>query len=149
MRYKDTGELHMDFHGATNTTINYVMDNYGIEALNEIFKSTAQHVYKQIHEKLKKGDSSELIDFWQHYYTREDGEFSIIQHKSGNIELTVTQCPAIKHLEKLGIKRTENACLQTTLLNKYLCEGTDYEFSCSKTGNASCQQRFTKKGTQI
>jgi len=39
MRYQETGGLHLDFHGATNTTIDYVVDEYGVEALpnNRVF----------------------------------------------------------------------------------------------------------------
>ena len=41
MRYQDTGEVHKDFHLATNTTIHYILKTYGMETLREVFKNTA------------------------------------------------------------------------------------------------------------
>jgi len=62
MRYKSTGELHLDFHGATNTTINYIVDNFGETALTEIFNRVGKDVYKSIHQGLMNNDPSELIE---------------------------------------------------------------------------------------
>ena len=36
LRYKDQGNVHMDFHGATNTTIDFIIKKYGIETMNDI-----------------------------------------------------------------------------------------------------------------
>ena len=38
LRYRDKGNVHMDFHGATNTTINFIIEKYGIETMNDILK---------------------------------------------------------------------------------------------------------------
>ena len=55
LRYRSTGEVHKDFHGLTCATMHYLIDNYGEEALAEVLTSTAQKVYKTIHEGLKQG----------------------------------------------------------------------------------------------
>ena len=62
LRYQENNELHLDFHGTTNTTLNYIADHYGVEALKEILRKTGRDVYKSIHEKLMKGDASELLE---------------------------------------------------------------------------------------
>ena len=46
MRYKDTGNVHLDFHGAVNTTVNYIVKKFGIEALHETFFRTGRDVLR-------------------------------------------------------------------------------------------------------
>ena len=48
LRYNDAGNVHMDFHGATNTTIEFIINKYGIETMNDIFKKVGNDVYKNI-----------------------------------------------------------------------------------------------------
>ena len=38
LRYNEDGNVHLDFHGAVNTTIEFIVKRYGIEALHEIFR---------------------------------------------------------------------------------------------------------------
>ena len=59
LRYHDEGNVHMDFHGATNTTIEFIIKNYGIDVMNDIFSKVGKDVYKDIHNNIKNGDSSE------------------------------------------------------------------------------------------
>ena len=44
MRYRETGELHKDFHGALNTTVDYVVGKYGRDALREILEAARQRL---------------------------------------------------------------------------------------------------------
>lgn len=48
MRYQETGGRHLNCHGATNTTVDYVADKYGVEALREIFFKIGRDVYNDI-----------------------------------------------------------------------------------------------------
>ena len=38
LRYNDKGNVHMDFHGATNTTIEFIIKKYGVNIMNDILK---------------------------------------------------------------------------------------------------------------
>ena len=50
LRYQEDNELHLDFHGTTNTTLNYIAENYGVENLKAILRKTGHDVYKSIRE---------------------------------------------------------------------------------------------------
>jgi hypothetical protein len=143
MRYKDTGNLHMDFHGAVNTTINYIVKNFGVDAIRKIFFSTGHDVYKSIRERLAKGDTSELIEHWNYYITRENGKFRIVSNKD-NVILYVDECPAVKHVKKLGLEVSPYFCEQTDYVNKGICDGTDFEIATVKTGECSCMQTLRR-----
>jgi hypothetical protein len=50
MRYQETGGLHLNCHGATNNTIDYVADKYRVKARREIFFKAGRDVYNDILE---------------------------------------------------------------------------------------------------
>ena len=58
LRYNDQGNVHMDFHGATNTTIDFIIKKYGIETMNDIFKKVGNDVYANIKEHINAGNKT-------------------------------------------------------------------------------------------
>ncbi len=144
LRYKSEGEVHKDFHGLTCATLHYLLDNYGMESVQEILKKTAQDVYRSIHEKLKNGDTSELVEYWEYYLGRENGEFQIESLING-IKLTVKNCPALRHLVKLEQEPDHILCDATGIFNEALAEATPFAVEMKSTGTFSCEQMFYKK----
>ena len=71
MRYRETGNVHKDFHLSMNTSIKYVLRNYGMETLRELFRRTAQLVYREIYADLRGGNFSSLLEHWRYFYDRE------------------------------------------------------------------------------
>ncbi|RKX98636.1 MAG: hypothetical protein DRZ90_02180 [Spirochaetes bacterium] len=130
MRYKDTGEVHMDFHLATNETIEYVLSEYGQDFLAELFRRTAQNVYRDIYNGLKNGDSQKLIEHWSYYYTREKGAF-IITEGANEVSFHVTECPAVRHLLANKIPVNREFYLQMELMNNAWSEDTPFNIETS------------------
>lgn len=143
MRYKDSGNTHLDFHGATNTTIDYIVDNYGVDALHDILFKTGHDVYKSIRENLSKGNSDELLEHWRYYFDREEGDYTIEQH-GDDVVFTVHDCPAVRHIKKLGLTLSAHFCDQTDYVNKGMCEGTPYTIDTKITGEGSCIQTLKR-----
>ena len=79
MRYFDSGEVHKDFHLATNRTIDFIMDRSDREFLSHLCRRTAQDVYRDIHTRLKNGESNALLERLSYYTAREKGKFSVEQ----------------------------------------------------------------------
>ena len=125
MRYTDTGEVHKDFHLATNATIDFVLAEYGNNFLKELFDRTAKKVYKDIYENLQKGNYTPLLEHWKYYYGREQGVFTISEG-DGGFTFHVTECPACRHLKGKNIPITENFYLQISLLNDAWSEDTPF-----------------------
>ena len=143
-RYQETNELHLDFHGTTNTTLNYVAEKYGVEALKKILRKTGRDVYKSIHEKLLKGDASELLEHINWFYFREKSKYRL-NVSENEIELEVFECPAIRHVRKLGLEPSEFACLQTSEVNAGMCEGSPWRSEVTVLGEGHCIQRFIRE----
>ena len=127
LRYQENNELHRDFHGSTNLAIHYLAENYGVEAAKAVLRKTGREVYKSIHDKLAKGARYRMAV------------------APGEVTFEMLECPAIRHLRKLGLVPDELTCLQTSEVNAGMCEGTPWESSLEIVGEGHCVQKFVRK----
>ena len=139
LRYASGGELHRDFHASILDGANYLLDNYGEEALREVLFKTGTEVYKTLHEKLVAGDPSELLAWWRYYLDREGADYTLEETDDGAV-LTVADCPALKHLEGRGVPGGKGLCGATRILNEAFCSNSPYEIILEETGDRSCRQ---------
>ena len=144
MRYKETGQVHLDFHRTTNGTIAYLREHHGEEFLEEAFRRTARDVYRAIHDDLKRGDPEQLVEHWAYYFDREGGEYRI-DRRDNDIVMTVTRCPAIAYLERQGIEIDPVFCQQTVIVNNTLAEETPFEITTQVLGGGQCVQTIRRK----
>ena len=141
LRYQEDNELHLDFHGTTNTTLNYIAQNYGVDSLKAILRKTGRDVYKSIRSKLAKGDASELIEHLNWFFYREKGKYNLTV-KDDEIIFEVLECPAHRHLKALGLEISPYSCLQTSEVNAGMCEDTPWTSSVEVLGCGHCIQKF-------
>lgn len=144
LRYQENNQLHKDFHGNTDSTIRYLAERYGEDVVKSILRKTGHDVYKSIREKLEKDDPSELIEHLVWFFKREGAEFDL-KVTENEIRFEVFECPAHKHLRKLGLKVTPMNCLQTSEVNAGICEGTPWTSSVEHIGEDHCVQIFRKE----
>ena len=147
LRYQEDNELHRDFHGSANMTFDYIADNYGVDALKEILRKTGHDVYKSIREKLAKDNPSELIEHLNWFFFREGAPYQLTV-SDGEIRFECFECPAQKHLKKLGVPISKYSCLQTSELNAGMCEGTPWESSVEHIAPGHCIQIFRRKAAK-
>lgn len=145
MRYKETGEVHLDFHGATNTTINYIVEHFGETALTEIFSRVGKNVYKTIHEGLKNNDPSELIEHLNYYLTREKADYTLVENENRFV-LLVNECPAVKHINKLGLELSPYFHRQNIDICNAMCDGTPWQCETEIIESGKYRQTF-RRGT--
>lgn len=127
----------------TCATLHYLLENYGEEALKDVLTNTAQRVYKVMHEALMRGDCGELVEYWRYYLEREGGDFSVEKAADG-VKLTVRNCPALRHLVKLGQKPDPILCEATRVFNEALAAGSPFTARVERTGTFSCVQEVRK-----
>ena len=143
MRYRETGQVHLDFHRTTNGTIAYLRKTHGLEFLDEVFRRTARDVYRSIREDLLRGDPEQLVEHWAYFFDREGGEYDI-ERSGDEIRLIVRRCPAVAYLEGRGIEVDPEFCRQTLAVNQALAEGTPFEITTEVLGNAQCVQTLRR-----
>ena len=144
LRYAEGGEVHLDFHGATNTTIDFIISRYGVEAMDAIFKKVGKDVYRAIHDDLVAGDTGQLVRHWRHFFTRENCDYDI-DVGADEIVLTVRHCTAWHHVQKLVGTPSPHFCDQTTRTNEALAEGSPYAIDTKITGPGSCRQVIRRR----
>ena len=144
LRYNDKGNVHMDFHGATNTTIEFIIKKYGVNIMNDIFKKVGNNVYADIKKHIQSGNIEMLAKHWKHFFDREGADYSISIEKD-EIILTVKRCTAYEHVKKLVGAVSPNLCDQTIKTNEAIAEGTPYEITTEILGEASCKQIIRKR----
>jgi hypothetical protein len=144
MRYRHTGNVHKDFHLATQTTIRYILDTYDRAFLAELFRRTAQEVYREIYRALVEGDAEPLVEHWSYYYERETGEFAVDRDADGSISFRVANCPAVSHIIERTGDVDETFYLQFELLAAGLSEGTPFEIAFERTGRTSYVYRIKR-----
>ena len=144
LRYQENNELHLDFHGTTNTTLDYIAEQYGEDALRGILRKTGREVYASIRTKLAADDASELLEHLNWFFYREKGKYRLSVTEN-EIILEVLECPAHRHLKKLGLEISEYSCLQTSEVNAGMCENTPWKSSVELVGEGHCIQRFRKE----
>ena len=144
LRYAEEGEVHLDFHGATNTTIEFIIARYGVDAMDEIFRKVGKDVYRSIHEDLVNGDSAQLVAHWRHFFERENCDYDIAVG-ADEIVLTVRRCTAWHHVAKLVGAPAPQFCDQTVQTNEALAEGSPFSLTTEITGPGSCRQVLRRR----
>ena len=144
MRYRETGNVHLDFHRTLNGTIAYLRKKYGVEFVDEIFRRTARNVYRSIRDDLKRGDPEHLLEHWRYFFDREGGEYEVVRGED-EIRFVVRRCPAIAYLGERGIDPDPCLCRGTVVLNEALAEDTPFEITTEVLGGGRCVQSITRR----
>jgi hypothetical protein len=143
MRYRETGEVHFDFHRSLNGTFAHLRNTYGQEFLDDTFRAMTRDVYRAIHEDLEKGDAEQLVEHWTYYFDREKGQYTL-ERKDDEIRFVVHRCPAIAYLQSRGIAVDRDFCRQTIVINDTLAEGTPFEITTEVLGDGKCVQTIRR-----
>jgi len=144
MRYEEDGNVHLDFHGATNTTIDFIVERFGVAAMDEIFKKVGRDVYASIRADLIAGDTRQLVRHWRHFFDRESGDYDI-EIGDDEVVLTVRRCPAWHHVKTLVGHVSPHFCDQTSRTNEAMAEGSPFAIDTEITGEGSCRQVIRRR----
>ena len=144
LRYQEEGNVHLDFHGAVNTTIDFIVARYGVEVLHEIFARVGKDVYADLRRHLKEGDLNEMVRHWRHFFARENADFDIAVSED-EIVLTVRRCTAYHHVAKISPSVSAHFCDQTIKVNEAIAEGTPFSIDTEITGPGACRQIIRRR----
>lgn len=144
LRYNEGGNVHMDFHGAANTTIDFIVERFGVGAMHEIFRRVGEDVYQDIRRHLMAGDRDELVRHWRHFFDRESAEYDIAV-SDDEVVLTVRRCPAWHHVLKIAGSVSPHFCDQTIVTNAAMSAGTPFAVETVVTGPGACRQVIRRR----
>lgn len=144
LRYQEEGNVHLDFHGAVNTTIDFIVERYGVEVLHQIFEKMGKDVYVDIRQHMLDGDANELVKHWRYFFERENADFDIAVGED-EIVLTVRHCTAYHHVAKIAPAVSAHFCDQTIKVNEAIADGSPYRVDTEITGPGACRQIIRRR----
>ncbi|NQT52329.1 hypothetical protein HQ576_09780 [bacterium] len=139
MRYRSTGQVHLDFHRTTHGTLAYLRKTYGQHFVDDLLRRVARDVYRSIADDLRRGDTTQLLEHWTYYLDREGGDYTVCL-ADDEVRLIVRRCPAWAYLRERGIDVDPAFCRQTVVLNEALAEGSPFAITTEVMGDGQCVQ---------
>ncbi len=138
----DREYLHKDFHGALAYALFYLDKTFGEQATTEYLQQVGRTCYIPLIEQIKNEGLSALEKHLRSVFTLEGGRFTV-HYEQNTLVMTVTECPAIAHLKKIGQFYSERYCESTRVVNETICQNAGYQCSCSyEPGQGKCTQKF-------
>ncbi|NMC37129.1 MAG: hypothetical protein GYA41_02265 [Bacteroidales bacterium] len=146
----DNKYLHRDFHAALNMMLNYILDNFGEEALKEYLEQYSGAFHKPLNNRLKSGDKELLADYFREKYRNEEWPVRITASETA-VVIEQEACPGIAAILARGEKPCRLYVETYASVYRTLCEGTPFEYSLDYFDNdtGACRQRFTYNGGRI
>jgi hypothetical protein len=145
----DNKYLHKDFHITLNILLDYVDDRFGREAVIEYLSQYTRAYHRPLHDQLKAGNMSALLDYLTRIYQKEEWPVQILSGEHF-IELQQYACPGMSHIK--ASRCLPSPCYVETYRTVYevLCEDTPVQYHLQYFDNetGACTQLFTIKEEQ-
>ena len=100
---KDSEYFHPDFHSSLNMGIHYLGENYGMDDVKAYLTRYTENVYKQTIADMEVRGLAALEAKIRDTYEKEKALDVLTAVLDSNaLTVTVTECPAVKHLHETG-----------------------------------------------
>lgn len=143
----DNEYFHRDFHSSMNMGIDYVGENYGLPAVEEFLTLYTKHVYGPVFEAIKEQGLAAIEAKILDTYQKEHAEDAVSTSLENDVlRVTVTYCPAVKHLLSTGRTVSKWYPYTTETVMKTLAEAGGFRFSMDSYNPATgaAEYRFFK-----
>lgn len=95
--------FHPDFHSSLNMGIDYLGENFGLDALKDYLVMYTGHVYVKVIEAMKDDPIAAIEASIRNTYKLEKAEDALtIEKDDQGMRVSIAYCPAVKHLHKTG-----------------------------------------------
>ena len=121
-----------------NETFKFI-DEHGVD-VKEYWKLISPIVLSDLKEMVEKQGLFGALDYWDKVLTAEKAEFDILITPKCFLELEITDCPSLSHLEN----PYKNYCGHCDVMYRQLFESLGYEYKIEKTGVGSCHITVSK-----
>lgn len=138
--------VHKDFHGCFSFGLEFLLENYGQEEMEEYLRRLARTVYAPLIESVRDRGLQALEEHWRNVMALEEADFDLHSAYDGTLVLEVKQCPAITHMRERGYEVCRRFCEATRIVNDEICLRAGYVSEVEyDQESACCTQRFRKE----
>lgn len=118
----DNRYLHRDFHNALNTGIDYLYKTYTMADVEIYLTRFANNFYAPVIERIKQGGLEAAKAAFLSPYEAEDEQGVVtFTEREGEVLITISECPAIRHFNSKGVKASAFYPLTTTIVWSEIC----------------------------
>jgi hypothetical protein len=134
--------VHKDFHGALSYGLQFVVEHYGKDGLEDFLTRLADTVYAPLVVDLRKRGLPALRDHWAGIFDAEGGDYSM-EIEGDTLVLNLQRCPAIHHMQDRDYAVAEHFCEHTRIVNEAICRAAGYISSVDyDQAQGRCVQKF-------
>ncbi len=144
---KDREYFHPDFHSSLNMGLAYVGDKFGEEVLVDYLTRYTKNVYRKVIDAAKTEGLAAIEANILTTYEKEKAPDAVKTELSADgLTVTVSYCPAVKHLHKTGRDVTKWYPYSTTVIMSILAEAAGDKFTMDSYDEATgaAKYRFHK-----
>jgi len=137
----DNRYLHRDFHLSLNTGIDYLYKTYTMADVEIYLTRFASNFYAPVIERIKKGGLEAAKTAFLSPYEAEDEQGVVtFTERKGEVIITISECPAVRHFNAKGVAPSPFYPLTTTIVWTEICRQAGLGFQTlsydPKTGAA-------------
>lgn len=122
--------FHRDFHSSLNMGIHYVGENFGEDELVAYLTRYTKNVYKPTFAAIEKDGLSAIEARILDTYKNEKAlDVITTERKDDALTVTISYCPAVKHLHDTGRDVTKWYSYTTSVVMTVLAEAAGYRFT--------------------
>ena len=144
---EDNEYFHPDFHSSMNMGIDYVGENYGLEAVEEFLSRYTRNVHQKFLPVIKAEGLAAIEKNIKDTYRIERAEDALTTELTDtSLTVTVSDCPAVKHLLSTGRKMSRWYRYTTETVMKTFAEEGGFKFTMESYDDATgaAKYRFEK-----
>ena len=144
----DNAYFHRDFHSSMNMGIHYLGEKYGMDDVKAYLTRYTENVYKQTIADMEVRGLAALEEKIRDTYEKEKALDVLTTVLDSNaLTVTVTECPAVKHLHETGREVSPWYRYTTEVVMSVLAEKGGFRFAMEAYNEESgaARYRFTKE----
>ena len=145
----DNEYFHPDFHSSMNMGIHYLGEHYGLSAVEGYLTRYANNVYGNLLDRIDSEGFSAIEDKILDTYKKEKSPDTVnILREGDKMTVSISYCPAVKHLKSTGRKVLPWYRYTTETVMKVLAEkaGAYFEMTAYDEDTGAAEYRFVKNG---
>lgn len=123
--------FHRDFHSSMNMGIDYLGENYGLDAVKEYLTSFTQNIYRKVMEDLQARGLEALQEKILDTYKKEKAVevvHTCLSEDGNCLQVKIHHCPAVKHLKETGREVSKWYRYTTEIVMDVLASSIGYKF---------------------
>lgn len=125
----DNRYFHQDFHINCDQGLRYLVQTFGIDALDEYLKLVAQRYFAPLVQNVRAGGLPVLREYFQTLYEKEEASDALSMELEGrSLSVCLTYCPAVRYMREKAYTPSPYYRATTDVLYRHIAEAAGLKF---------------------